>query len=78
MLLSGQSNDKVAKIEISTGIITPITPDDSNYDNISSYISLVFSDSEGELFMMSNDNGFYKVNTATGELAFISSHTYPK
>ena len=69
MLLDGQTNNKVAKIDINSGAITTIG---NLHDDLSSYISLVFSDVNGQIFMMSNNNGFYQVNTTTGELTLIS------
>ena len=63
-------NDKVSKIELSTGTVTTIG---MAHDSLSSYISLVFSDKTGQIFMLSNDNGFYKVDTTTGALTHLSS-----
>ena len=62
-------NDKVVKIDItasaSAGIMTPIG---GSHDTLSSYISLVFSDIEGKVYMMANDNGYYKLDTDSGQL----------
>ncbi|CAA6821665.1 MAG: Conserved repeat domain protein [uncultured Sulfurovum sp.] len=67
---SDYNNDQLAKINISTGAITLIGEDKSN---MSSYISLIFSDKFNNLYMMSNENGFYQINTLTGEHQLISS-----
>ena len=63
-------NDKVAKIEIATGNITPIGKE---HNKLPSYISLVFADKDGNTFMMSNKNGYYYANMTTGELTLLSS-----
>ncbi|CAA6826152.1 MAG: Unknown protein [uncultured Sulfurovum sp.] len=63
-------NDHIAKIHKDTGVISNIG---SNKGSMSSYISLVFTDIEGKLFMMSNENGFYNVDTNTGEMYNISN-----
>ncbi|RUM69548.1 MAG: hypothetical protein DSZ07_04400, partial [Sulfurovum sp.] len=63
-------NNKIAKIKISDGTITTIG---NSHADLHSYIDLVFSDGDGEIFMMSSNNGFYKVNTQTGEMRLISS-----
>jgi len=64
------NNDKLAKINKKTGEITTIG---DSHAKLSSYISLVFSDKDGQLFMMSNENGFYSVNTETGALYPLAS-----
>jgi hypothetical protein len=68
---SSFNNDKVVKINISNGQITPVGT--QTHANLASYISLVFSDVDGDVFMMSNENGFYKVNTLTGALELLST-----
>ncbi|CAA6813516.1 MAG: Unknown protein [uncultured Sulfurovum sp.] len=67
---STYNNDRLVKINKDTGTMTTIGTSKSS---LSSYISLVFSDIDGDIFMMSNENGFYKVNTLTGELELLSS-----
>ena len=59
------NNDTFAKINISTGAVTTIGTDKSS---MSSYISLIFSDKDGDVFVMSNENGFYKVNTNNADM----------
>lgn len=59
------NNDKFAKINIKTGELTTIGSDKST---MSSYISLIFSDKDGDVFIMSNENGFYQINTTSGEI----------
>jgi len=67
---SSFNNDKIAKIKISDGTITTIG---NSHADLPSYIGLVFSDANGDIFMMSNEDGFYKVNTETGAMNFLSS-----
>lgn len=62
---SDYNNDKLAKINLSTGEITTIG---ESHSAMSSYISLVFGDQDGDIFMMSNEDGFYKVDLSTGQL----------
>ena len=62
-------NDHFAKIRISDGQITTIGEDKSS---MSSYIGLIFSDKSGDVFIMSQENGFYKIDPTTGEYALIS------
>lgn len=63
-------NDKVVEIDIATGAITTIG---GNHSSMDSYISLVFADKEDKPYMMSNENGFYQVEMATGKLYPIAS-----
>jgi hypothetical protein len=67
---SDYNNDKFAKIDINTGELTTIG---NAHSDLTSYISLIFSDIEGKVFMMSNENGFYTVDTTTGEMYQIAS-----
>ena len=67
---SDYNNDTLAKINKNTGVITSIG---TNKSGMSSYISLVFSDIEGKLFMVSNENGFYHVDSSTGEMYNIAA-----
>ncbi|MCH9740844.1 MAG: LamG domain-containing protein, partial [Epsilonproteobacteria bacterium] len=67
---SDYNNDKFAKINKHTGVITEIGDDKSA---MSSYISLIYSDKEGKVFMGSNENGFYRANTTSGDVYPISS-----
>ena len=64
------NNDKVAKIRISDGNITTIG---TSHANLPSYIGLAFSDADGDIFMVSNENGFYHVNIETGAMNLLSS-----
>jgi parallel beta-helix repeat protein len=66
---SDYNNDRFAKINISTGVITPIGEDKSS---MSSYISLIFADKFDNVYVMSNENGFYAINKLTGEHELIS------
>lgn len=74
MLINNSSykNDKVAKINKETGEVVTLGDSHSSLD---SYISLIFSDKEGKVFMMSNENGFYNVDTSTGALYPMASFT---
>ncbi len=73
MTLNGDKNERVTKIEINSGVVTPIG---NSHSNLSSYISLVFSDKTGNIFMMANSSGFYQIDTTTGEL-FEMAETNP-
>jgi len=64
------NNRNIAKINKNTGVLTDIG---ANKSDMSSYISLVYTDIEGKLFMMSNENGFYYVDISTGEMYNIST-----
>ena len=64
------NNDKFAKINIKTGVITTIG---ESHAELSSYISLIFADKEGKVYMMSNENGFYAVDTTMGTLYPMAS-----
>ncbi len=66
-------NDKVVKIRLSDGEMTPIGGDKSH---MPSSVSLVYSDVDGDVFMMNNESGYYKLNTQTGEMFQISSTSY--
>lgn len=67
---SDYNNDKVAKIDISNGNITTIG---ESHSGEPSYISLVYSDRDGDIFMVANSDHFYKVDTVTGALYEMSS-----
>jgi hypothetical protein len=69
MTINGNKNNKVIKIKIDNGTVTPIG---DSHSDLSSYISLVFSDKAGNLFMMSNNNGYYQADTNTGRLFEIA------
>ncbi|MCH9741475.1 MAG: LamG domain-containing protein [Epsilonproteobacteria bacterium] len=67
---SDYNNDKVAKINISTGEIETIG---ESHSDMTSYISLVFADRDGDIFMMANEGGFYKADPITGAVYALSS-----
>jgi hypothetical protein len=74
---SGSSfkNDKIVKINItsspaSAGIMSVLG---ESHDTLPSYISLVFSGSNDTLYMMSNSDGYYKVDTSTGDMFKLGS-----
>jgi len=67
---SSFNNDKFAKINISTGEITTIG--DSHKDK-ESYISLIFSDKNGKVIAIANDNGMYEINALKGTAYRIKS-----
>jgi hypothetical protein len=67
---SNFNNDKFAKINIKTGAITTIG---DTHSSLSSYISLIFSDKEGKVYMMSNEDGFYTIDTLTGTMYPMAS-----
>jgi len=62
-------NDRFVKINKNSGEITTIEDD---YNNITSYISLVFSDRDGKIIAISNDNGMYEIIPATGKAYWIN------
>ena len=67
------NNDRFAKIEISTGEITTVG---ESHADLPSYISLIFSDVEGKIVALSNDNGFYEILPNSGNIYYIQpSHT---
>jgi hypothetical protein len=70
---SNFNNDRFAKIEISTGEITTVG---ESHADLPSYISLIFSDAEGKIVALSNDNGFYEILPNSGNIYYIQpSHT---
>jgi len=63
-------NDKIAKIDISSGDIETIG---ESKDELPSYIGLVFSDVDNNIFMMAQNSGFYKVDTDSGYMTNYST-----
>ena len=66
------NNDKFAKIEIATGIITTIGETHS-YEN--SYISLIFADDSDKIVAISNDNGMYEIDSSNGHMYWLRPTT---
>ncbi len=66
---SDYNNGKFAKINIATGEITTIG---EAHDDLSSYISLIFSDADGKVVALANDGGFYEIIPESGNTYIIS------
>ncbi len=66
---SDYNNGKFAKINIATGNITTIG---ESHDDLSSYISLIFSDGEGKVVALANDGGFYEIIPESGNIYVVS------
>ena len=63
-------NDKFIKIDKDTGIMSVIK---DKPIGLTSAIDLIFSDKDGDVFLMEHDNGFYKIDSDSGDLYKISS-----
>ena len=60
-------NDKFAKIKISDGTITTIG---NSHSDLSSYISLIFSDGQGKVIALSQDGKLYEIIPQSGKIYF--------
>ncbi|MCK4440762.1 MAG: hypothetical protein KAU90_02065, partial [Sulfurovaceae bacterium] len=60
-------NSKFAKIKISDGTITPIG---KSHDDLSSYISLIFSDAKGKVIAVAQDGKMYEIMPQSGKVYF--------
>ncbi|SFV69784.1 hypothetical protein MNB_SV-14-37 [hydrothermal vent metagenome] len=61
------NNYKFAKIKISDGTITTIG---KSHDDLSSYISLIFSDASGKIIALSQDGKLYEIMPQSGKTYF--------
>ncbi|MBD3793376.1 MAG: LamG domain-containing protein, partial [Campylobacterales bacterium] len=64
------TNNQVAKIDLTTGNVTPVG---TATHNDKPAIALVYTDIDGDIFMVADQDSFYKVDTATGALYEMSS-----
>lgn len=63
-------NDKFIKIDKESGEITTISDE---YSDISSYISLIFTDKEGKVIALANEGGMYEIIPDTGKAYWINA-----
>jgi len=63
-------NDKFIKINKNSGVMTLIKDKPAG---LSSAIDLLFSDKDGDVFVMEHNNGFYKIDGDNGDLYKLSS-----
>ncbi len=64
------TNDKFVKIDKNTGAISIIGEE---YNDINSYISLIYTDSNNKIVAIANGGGMYEINPLTGTAYWINS-----
>ena len=67
---NNDANEEFAKLNISTGVITRIG---DKHSDLASGIDLTFSDKSGNVYAMEGTNGFYKIDTQSGNLYKLSA-----
>ena len=63
-------NDKFVKINKNSGVITLIK---DKPIGLSSAVDLLFSDKDGDVFVMEHNNGFYKIDNSNGDIYKLSA-----
>ncbi len=63
-------NDKFVKIDKNSGVMSVINDKPKGLD---SAIDTIFSDIDGDIFIMERNNGFYKIDSDTGDLYKLST-----